>query len=137
MILNFAFWKEQGANAQYFFQSGHVNSYPSSKNDVTSAINASDISSKGGADLVKIISKMITQLSFIFVQVPPGTTSWDGITSVAYYLSYTPVSPPTTGGNFAIYRNSDTALMASGTLFSGQSPGEIDINMSLNVFIYA
>lgn len=141
MILNFAFWKDGSNLGAYEFLSAncaYASTFSQCKTCVDNSITASDISIKGGSNLMMILPYMITQLPTLYSINKPGTTTWSGTTSQAYYLVYNPAPISGYGGDFKIYKNSSDAVIAYGSLLYDNSPVPYEsyIEMYLTVLSY-
>lgn len=147
MIQNFSFWQQvvSGGGTSYNFSDySNLSSFSTCKTTIRNSITAQSLSNIG-ADTKKVLQFIVNRLTVVTNVSNSNTWTPYGTTSINYDLTYptkdpNPVVP--TGNNivtFEIRKNSDSSLVANGTLTfldnDGASESYIEIDFIISQVI--
>jgi hypothetical protein len=143
MIKNFSFWQEttSGGGTSYTFSDySNPGSFSTCKTNIRNLITAQSLSNIG-ADTKKVLQFIVNRLTI--VTNVSNTNSWTpyGTTTINYDLTYPtkdpyPVVPA--GNNvvtFEMRKNSDSSLVANGTLTFLQNDGAAESYVEIDFII--
>ena len=147
MIRNFSYWQPvvSGGGTSYNFSDySNLSSFSTCKTTIRNSITAQSLSNIG-ADTKKVLQFIVNRLTVVTNVSNSNTWTPYGTTSINYDLTYptkdpNPVVP--TGNNvvtFEIRKNSDSSLVANGTLTfldnDGASESYIEIDFIISQVI--